>query len=48
MLFAAKVWSFWLGVFVAAGGVLTMIAVVAGYLVKVVRPKYPPRSVRRP
>jgi hypothetical protein len=44
MLFAvAHVWSYWLGVAIAAGAILTAVMVAVGYLNKVVRPKYPPR-----
>jgi hypothetical protein len=43
MLFA-KVWTFWIAVPLTAGAVLFVLATIAGYLVKVVKPKYPPRS----
>ncbi len=39
----AVVWHWWIGVFLAAGAVLTIIAVVAGYLAKVENPRYPKR-----
>ena len=47
MLFAAKVWSFWLGVMIFAGAIPLLAMLVIGYLNKVVRPKYPPRGARR-
>ena len=47
MLLAAEVWTFWMGVGVFLLVVPATVAVVVGYLVKVVRPKYPPRSADR-
>ncbi len=41
------VWTFWMGVGVFALALIGTLATLAGYLLKVVRPKYPPRSVRR-
>ncbi len=38
---AAKVWHYWIGVPLAAGGVLLVAATVAGYLKKVQSLKYP-------
>ncbi|NLD76775.1 MAG: hypothetical protein GX643_08915 [Acidimicrobiales bacterium] len=43
MLFA-KVWTFWIAVPLAAGAVLFVLAIIGGYLLKVVKPKYPPRN----
>ncbi len=40
----AQVWHFWIAVPLVAGAVLFGIAMVVGYLTKVVRPKYPPRG----
>ena len=40
---AAQVWHFWLAVPLAAGAVLTVLALVAGYVAKVVAPRYPKR-----
>lgn len=40
----AQVWTYWIGVAVAFGAVAFVLATIVGYLVKVVRPKYPPRS----
>lgn len=39
----AQVWHFWLAVPLAAGGVLTALAVLAGYVAKVVAPRHPKR-----
>jgi uncharacterized membrane protein YpjA len=43
MLFA-NVWTFWIAVPLAAGAILFVLATIAGYLTKVVKPKYPPRN----
>ena len=43
MLFA-QVWHFWIAVPLVFGAVLFGVAMIAGYLTKVVRPKYPPRG----
>lgn len=43
MLFA-KVWTFWLAVPFVFGAVMFVVATILGYLMKVVRPKYPPRG----
>ena len=40
----AKVWHFWIAVPLVAGAVLFVVATIVGYLVNVVRPKYPPRG----
>ena len=37
----AVVWHYWIAVPLAAGGVLLLLAVVAGYLKKVQAAKYP-------
>jgi hypothetical protein len=39
----AVVWHYWLGFFLAIGTVLTVLAVIGGYLIKVQNPKYPRR-----
>ena len=41
LLLAAKVWHYWLAVPLLAGPLLVCIALVIGYLVKVVGAKYP-------
>jgi hypothetical protein len=46
MLLAAEVWHYWVGVAVAAATILTVLALVVGYFVKVVGPQYPKRSQR--
>jgi hypothetical protein len=38
------VWHYWIGVALFAGAVLTVLAVVVGYLVKVQSPQYPKRQ----
>lgn len=35
------VWHWWLGLFLAIGGGLAVLALIAGYLMKVQHPKYP-------
>jgi hypothetical protein len=35
------VWHWWLGFFLAAGSVLAVLGLVAGYLAKVQNPRYP-------
>jgi hypothetical protein len=47
LLAAGRVWTFWMGVGVFLLVVPATLGVVVGYLVKVVRPKYPPRSADR-
>ena len=37
----AVVWHFWIGFFLAIGAVLTVLAVVAGYIARVEVPRYP-------
>ena len=46
-VFAAPEWHFWIAVVLTPTAVLAVLAVVAGYVVKVVAPRYPPRSQRR-
>lgn len=43
-MLAAVVWTFWMAVAITALAVIALIATVAGYLAKVVKPKYPPRQ----
>jgi len=40
---AAQVWHFWLAVPLTLAGVGAVLAVVAGYVAKVVAPRYPKR-----
>jgi hypothetical protein len=40
---AAEVWHYWIGVSLAAGALLAVVAAVIGYLAKVQSPKYPRR-----
>ena len=43
---AAEVWHYWIAVPLAAGGVLLVVATVAGYMKKVQSLKYPRGSGR--
>ena len=43
-MFAAQPWDWWIGVILFAMGVLLVLAVVVGYLYKVVMPQYPHRG----
>jgi hypothetical protein len=38
----AVVWTYWISPFLVLGAVLLVLALGLGYLVKVVRPQYPP------
>ena len=40
----AQVWHYWIAVPLVAGAILFGIATLVGYLVNVVKPKYPPRG----
>ena len=46
VLLAAKVWHYWIGVVISVGCVVTMVALVIGYLTNVTRPQYPRRGQR--
>ncbi len=46
MLLAAEVWHYWIGVVLFGSAVLTVFALVAGYLAKVQGPQYPKRGPR--
>ena len=39
----AQVWHFWIALPLVVGAVGFVLATIVGYLVKVVRPKHPPR-----
>ena len=41
MVVAGVVWHYWIAVPLVAGGVLAVVATVAGYLKKVQQPRYP-------
>ena len=47
MLLAAFVWHWWISVFLVAGAVLAVIALVGGYLAQVIRPQHPRRAQGR-
>lgn len=40
----AVIWHFWIGVFLAAGTLATILAVIVGYLAKVENPRYPKKQ----
>ena len=40
---AAQVWHFWLAVPLVLGAILTVFAIIAGYIAKVVAPRFPKR-----
>ncbi len=44
MFAESQVWHYWIAVPLVVGAVLFIIATLVGYLVNVVKPKYPPRS----
>lgn len=44
LVLAAKVWTFWMGVAVFGLVLVSTVGLLAGYLMKVVKPKYPPRT----
>jgi hypothetical protein len=46
MVLAAQVWHFWIGVVLVFASILTVVALVIGYLVKVERPQFPPNPDR--
>lgn len=39
----AVIWHFWIGVVLFIAALAFVAAIVGGYFVKVVRPKYPPK-----
>jgi hypothetical protein len=39
----AVIWHYWIGVVLALSAIGVIVAIIAGYFVTVVRPKYPPR-----
>jgi hypothetical protein len=43
MLVAAKVWHYWISIPLVLGAFALVFALLVGYLVKVVSPKYPRR-----
>ena len=42
-MFAAVVWTWWIAIPLVAGGILAIVATIAGYLRKVQSLKYPKR-----
>ena len=43
----AVIWHYWIGVVLLIAALALVLPTIAGYLFKVVRPKYPPRSERK-
>jgi hypothetical protein len=43
MVFAAKVWHYWISIALLIPILLVVVAVLVGYLIKVVGPRYPRR-----
>jgi hypothetical protein len=43
LLFAAREWHAWIAIPLFAGSIALVLAMVVGYLVKVVAPRYPRR-----
>jgi hypothetical protein len=46
MLFAARIWHWWIGVVLTVAAVLTVLALVVGYLRNVTAAQYRPRQKR--
>ncbi|MGH9137592.1 MAG: hypothetical protein ACRD0G_11175 [Acidimicrobiales bacterium] len=44
MTLSAVIWHYWIGLVLLVSAIALVAAVGAGYLAKVVRPKYPRRS----
>jgi hypothetical protein len=40
----AVIWHFWIGLFLAVGSLLTVLAIVVGYFAKVESPRYPKKQ----
>jgi hypothetical protein len=40
-MLAAQIWHYWIGVALVGGSVLTLLALIVGYLAKVQAPQYP-------
>jgi hypothetical protein len=43
LVLAAKVWHYWISIPLVAGGILLLVALLVGYIVRVVAPRYPRR-----
>ena len=41
------VWHFWIAPFLVAGAILTIVAIVGGYLKTVTSKQYPPRGSKQ-
>jgi hypothetical protein len=43
VVLAAPVWHWWISVPLVVGGLLLVVALIVGYIVRVVAPRYPRR-----
>jgi hypothetical protein len=41
VVLAAEVWHYWIGVVIVIPALLLVVATIAGYFIKVSRPRYP-------
>lgn len=48
VVLAEVVWTYWIAPFIVAGMVLLLLGLGVAYLLKVVRPQYPPGEFPRP
>lgn len=48
VFFLGVVWHFWIAPLLLVGGLLAFVAVLGGYLLKVVRPQFRPGNVPSP
>ena len=46
-LLAAQEWHWWIGVVLTPVAILMVLATGLGYVMKVVKPRYPPRDQKR-
>jgi formate-dependent nitrite reductase membrane component NrfD len=47
LMYAAQPWDWWIALVLFVAGVAAVIALVVGYLMKVVAPQYPRRGQQR-
>jgi hypothetical protein len=40
IIFAAKVWHYWISIFLIIPTVLVVLGILVGYLIKVIAPRY--------
>ena len=48
MMLLAVVWHWWIAPLLVAGAVVTIVATIAGYCIKVIKPRYPPEDSYSP